>query len=172
MRTKTRTKIPLAVICKMSREQFAEVLGGIFENAQWVAREAWESRPFASREELRARMMDAVRRAPAERVTEFLRGHPELASPVPMAELSVAEQQGAGLYRLTEADARKFANRNREYAEKFGFPFILAVKGRDSSDILAAMSRRLRGTAEKERETALAEIGKIASFRLEELVEG
>jgi len=169
---RTKTKIPLAVIGKMSREQFAGVLGGIFENAPWVAREAWEFRPFSSVEELHARMMDVVRRAPEERIVDFLRGHPELAAPRPMTVLSVSEQQGAGLNRLSEEDAKKFAGRNREYFEKFGFPFIMAVKGRDSEEILAAMSRRLRGTAAKEKATALAEIGKITAFRLADLLEG
>ncbi|MCD9023324.1 2-oxo-4-hydroxy-4-carboxy-5-ureidoimidazoline decarboxylase [Cohnella silvisoli] len=169
MRTKLR--IPMLVISKMSREQFTEVLGGIFEHAPWVAASAWELRPFKSRKELHDRMMDVVKRAPKETVTALFRGHPDLATRLQVTEYSASEQHGAGLDQLTQEEYEHFVAYNRDYTEKFGFPFIMAVKGKGRSEILIAMKTRINHSEAEERETALVEIGKITGFRMEDLLE-
>jgi 2-oxo-4-hydroxy-4-carboxy-5-ureidoimidazoline decarboxylase len=168
---KTRLRIPLLVISKMSREQFTEVLGGIFEHAPWVAASAWEFRPFKSRKELHDKMMDVVKRAPRDTVTALFRGHPDLATRLQVTEYSASEQLGAGLNQLSQEEYEEFASYNREYTEKFGIPFIMAVKGKRKNEILISMKARINHTEAEERETALAEIGKITGFRLEDLLE-
>ncbi|MFC5471969.1 2-oxo-4-hydroxy-4-carboxy-5-ureidoimidazoline decarboxylase [Cohnella suwonensis] len=170
---KTKSGIPMLVVSKMSKEQFTEVLGGVFEHAPWVAGQAWECRPFKTRKQLHDKMMDIVRSAPEEEITALFRGHPDLATRLEvMTAYSVAEQQGAGLSQLTQEEYDKFAAFNREYTGKFGFPFIMAVKGKGKNEILVAMKIRVEHTVEEEREIALGEIAKIAAFRMEDLLEG
>jgi 2-oxo-4-hydroxy-4-carboxy-5-ureidoimidazoline decarboxylase len=168
---KTKSGIPLLVVSKMSREQFKDILGGIFEHAPWVAEGAWEFRPFRTRKQLHETMMDVVRQAPEEKVTELFRSHPDLATRLQVTEYSAAEQQGAGLNQLTQEEYERFAAYNKEYTSKFGFPFIMAVKGRSKAEILIAMQARINHTEAAERKTALDEIRKITGFRLEDLLE-
>ncbi|WP_220471208.1 2-oxo-4-hydroxy-4-carboxy-5-ureidoimidazoline decarboxylase [Cohnella cholangitidis] len=168
---RTETGIPMPVIGKMSKEQFVETLGGIFENAPWVAEGAWEHRPFKTRKQLHDKMMEVVRQASDETVTAFFRGHPDLATRLEVTEYSAAEQQGAGLSLLSAEEVETFAANNREYAEKFGFPFIMAVKGKNKNEVLLAMKIRIHHSEAEERETALEEIGKITGFRLKDLLE-
>jgi 2-oxo-4-hydroxy-4-carboxy-5-ureidoimidazoline decarboxylase len=168
---RTKTGIPMLVISKMSKEQFVEVLGGIFENAPWVAEGAWEYRPFKTCKQLHDKMLDIVRHASVETLTALYRGHPDLATRLEVTEYSAAEQQGAGLSQLSPEEYEAFSVHNREYTAKFGFPFIMAVKGKSKNEILLAMKIRIRHSEAEERETALGEIGKITGFRLEDLLE-
>jgi 2-oxo-4-hydroxy-4-carboxy-5-ureidoimidazoline decarboxylase len=168
---RTNMGIPMLVISKMSLEQFTEVLGGIFEYAPWVAESVWEQRPFKSRNELHDKMMEVVKQAPRDAVTALFCGHPDLATRLKVTEYSAAEQQGAGLNQLTQQEYEEFAAYNREYTEKFGFPFIMAVKGKGKKEILFAMKVRIHHSETDERETALGEIKKITGFRLEDLLE-
>jgi 2-oxo-4-hydroxy-4-carboxy-5-ureidoimidazoline decarboxylase len=169
MRTKLR--IPMLILSKMSRVQFVEVLGGIFEHAPWVAETAWENRPFRTRKQLHDVMMEVVREAPPETVIALYRSHPDLATRLQVTEYSTAEQQGAGLDQLTQEEYEQFATYNREYTKKFGFPFIMAVKGKSKSEILMAMQARIHHSDATEREKALSEIKQITGFRLEDLLE-
>jgi 2-oxo-4-hydroxy-4-carboxy-5-ureidoimidazoline decarboxylase len=171
MPMRTKLGIPLLVISKMSRDQFTEVLGGIFEHAPWVAASAWELRPFKSRKELHDKMMDVVKRAPIDTVTALFRAHPDLATRLQVTDYSASEQHQAGLNQLTQEEYDEFAFYNREYTDKFGFPFIMAVRGKSKNEILIAMKARINHAEAEERETALAEIGKITIFRLEDLLE-
>ncbi|RKP55425.1 2-oxo-4-hydroxy-4-carboxy-5-ureidoimidazoline decarboxylase [Cohnella endophytica] len=168
---RTKPGIPMLVISKMSKDQFIEVLGGIFENAPWVAEGAWEHRPFKTRKQLHDRMIGIVKEAPEETILALFRGHPDLATRLEVTEYSAAEQQGAGLSQLTHEEYEEFAAYNREYTEKFGFPFIMAVKGKSKNEILLAMKIRIHHIVAEERDTALGEIAKITGFRLEDLLE-
>jgi 2-oxo-4-hydroxy-4-carboxy-5-ureidoimidazoline decarboxylase len=111
-----------------------------------------------------------MRLATRERQLELIRAHPELAARATMTPDSVAEQRGAGLDQLTANEHAALLKLNRQYRERFGFPFILAVKGKDKNDIRAALEARVRNDPETEFQTALSEIEKIAGFRLEALV--
>lgn len=168
---RTKLFIPILVISKMSKEQFAEVLGGIFEHAPWVAEQAWEYRPFRTRTHLHEIMMGVVERAPQEAVTALFRGHPDLATRLQVTEFSASEQRGAGLDQLNPEEYEQFASYNKEYTDKFGFPFIMAVRGRSKSEILTAMKARIHHSEEEEREKALGEIKQITGFRLDDLLE-
>lgn len=168
---RTKLGIPMLVVSKMSKDQFIEVLGGIFENAPWVAEGSWPYRPFKTRKQLHDKMLDIVKEAPEETVTALFRGHPDLATRLEVTEYSAAEQQGAGLSQLSQEEYEEFGAINREYTEKFGFPFIMAVKGKRKNEILMAMKIRIRHSVADERETALEEIAKITAFRMEDLLE-
>ncbi len=157
-----------------SPQYFVAVLGGIFEHSPWVAEEVLEQRPFTSLETLHQAMVAAVDRASEQKQLDLIRAHPDLAGKAALAGLtadSKQEQAGAGLNRLSEAEYKRFHELNAAYRERFGFPFIIAVKGHSKESILEAFAARLDNDYEAEKERALAEIAKIARFRLAALIE-
>lgn len=166
--------IGLAAVNRLDRPAFVELLGGVFEHAPWVAERAHAQRPFADVAALHGAMMGVVRLAsPAERLA-FLNGHPELAGPESrkrvMTGESTAEQGSAGLDRMSAAEFDWFDALNAAYRQKFGFPFIVAVRGRGKAEILAAFEARLARGRDVEGEAALAEIAAITRMRLDRLV--
>ncbi|MCJ2135945.1 2-oxo-4-hydroxy-4-carboxy-5-ureidoimidazoline decarboxylase [Methylobacterium sp. J-026] len=166
----------LAAVNRMDAGAFEARLGGVFEHAAWVARDAWAARPFASVADLHAAMMRAVRSAPAAAQLAFLNGHPELAGPEARARSltddSAREQDGAGLARMSEAEAAAFDRLNAAYRARFGIPFIIAVRGRGRAEILAAFEARLGRDRAAEMETALEEVAQITRLRLDRLIDG
>lgn len=112
--------------------------------------------------------------ADAARQLALLRAHPDLAGKAARAgaltEHSTAEQAGAGLDRLSDAEYERFHALNDAYQQTFGFPFIIAVKGHTKDTILAAFAERLENSEAKERATALAQVARIARFRLDEML--
>ncbi len=114
-------------------------------------------------------MRAEVDAAPREMQRALICAHPELASRARMADASVQEQSGAGLDRCSPAEFEAFQRLNAAYNARFGFPFIVAVKGLTRADILAAFEARLANEPETEFATAIAQIHRIAGFRLAEL---
>ena len=159
----------------LSRTDFVDRLGGIFESSPWVAEQVYPKRPFDDVPGLHAAMCAEVAAAGEAAQLKLIRAHPDLAGKAALAgELtaaSSAEQAGAGLDRLNAEEYRRFHDLNSRYRERFGFPFILAVRGHDKTSILAAFGARLPNDADTERETALGQIYKIARLRLEALTE-
>ncbi|SDX78762.1 2-oxo-4-hydroxy-4-carboxy-5-ureidoimidazoline decarboxylase [Paenibacillus sp. CF384] len=155
----------------LSKEMFVGQIGGVFEHSPWIAEKAWEARPFHSVNELHEAMLDVVRQAPEDQVTELLRAHPDLAARMTMTSYSSAEQQGAGLHELSPDEYKRFAQLNAAYTTQFGFPFIMAVRGRTKADLLAAMQERLQHSTVQERRQALLEIQRITQLRLMDVIE-
>jgi 2-oxo-4-hydroxy-4-carboxy-5-ureidoimidazoline decarboxylase len=154
------------------RAEFMARLGGIYEHSPWVAERAFMVRPFRNLDHLHQEMQVAMLAATAEEKLALIRAHPELLGRLEAAELtesSRSEQSGAGLDRCTAEEKARMQALNAQYREKFGFPFIVAVKGLDWGGIIARMQARLGNSREAELATALAEIGRIARFRLEAL---
>jgi len=154
----------------MEREPFIAAIGWVFEHSPWVAERAWPSRPFVTLAALHAAMTDIVERASPQEQLALIRAHPDLGARLRMSAASAREQAGAGLDRLKAEEFDDLQFLNSLYREKFGFPFIYAVKGRSKSDILAALKRRLAGDSEAERAIALTHVYRIALFRLEDIV--
>ena len=157
---------------RLDRAAFVARLGGIYERSPWVAEQAWATRPFATVEALHAAMQAAVLSAPRPRQLALIDAHPELLGRLEAAELtesSRAEQAAAGLDRCSAAEKARMRELNAAYRAKFGFPFIVAVRGLDWGGIIARMEARLGHEREREFATALAEIGRIARLRLEAL---
>ncbi|MCS7059251.1 MAG: 2-oxo-4-hydroxy-4-carboxy-5-ureidoimidazoline decarboxylase [Meiothermus sp.] len=156
---------------RLPLEDFVEKVGWVFEGSPWIAQAAWESRPWASLEALHQSLVRVVQRAPREAQLALIRAHPDLGSRTRMAEASQAEQRGAGLDTLTPAEYERIQVLNRAYTERFGFPFILAVRGKGKAEVFRAMEARLESDPETEFQTALSEVYKIAYFRLADLLE-
>jgi OHCU decarboxylase len=161
----------LQQINALTREDFVKAFGWVFEDSPWVADAAWNSRPFASRGELHSAMRQQVEDAGTERQLALLRAHPDLGDRVRMSEASAREQAGAGLNQLTEEEHDSLLSLNREYRERFGFPFLFAVKGSGNRDIIEALRRRIVAAPESELREALEQVYRIAWFRLESLME-
>jgi 2-oxo-4-hydroxy-4-carboxy-5-ureidoimidazoline decarboxylase len=155
----------------LSPEAFAAAFGDVAEGSPWVAERAFAAQPFASR----AALVDAFQRAlaTASRPEQeaVLRAHPDLGRRASLAPDSAREQSGAGLDRLTASELARFESLNEGYRARFGFPFILAVKGADKHRILDAFAQRAGGAPEEEVWTALAQVMRIMRFRLEERVD-
>jgi len=159
-----------AALNAMDRSAFWAALGSIFEGSPWVAERAWEARPFTCRESVHTAMCAAVRQAPEADRLALLRAHPDLAGKAAraraMSAASVTEQASAGLDRLSDDEFARFERLNAAYRERFGFPFVIAVRRHDRAGILAAYERRLSNTREMEIAAALAEVFDIARLRL------
>lgn len=166
----------LAEINRMDKPAFVDALGGIFEHSPWVAERAFPDRPFASVPALHAAMVAAVEHAPEHEKLALLRAHPELAGKAAVrGELTVDssnEQSGAGLSQCSPEEFALLTDLNRRYNVKFGFPFILAVKGHDRASVIREFARRVEQDRAAEFTESLAQIARITRFRLEALVTG
>jgi 2-oxo-4-hydroxy-4-carboxy-5-ureidoimidazoline decarboxylase len=171
-----RQRVDLTALGALDRAGFVAVLGGIFEHSPWVAEGAFDARPFRDLGALHAAMVAVVRGAGRERQLALVRAHPQLAGREAAAGTltsdSSAEQASAGLDRCTPEELVALRERNAAYLERFGFPFVMAVKGRSRHEILAAMVARLGNDGEAEIDRCLEEIAQIARRRLEALLGG
>jgi 2-oxo-4-hydroxy-4-carboxy-5-ureidoimidazoline decarboxylase len=165
----------LAQVNALDRERFVAALGEVFEHSPWIAEVAWSLRPFASIDALHIAMVGAMRSASAADQLALLRAHPELAGKAAIrGELtadSKIEQSGAGLDRCSPAEYARLQELNGAYNKKFGFPFIIAVKGLDRAAIIARFTERIERDRPREFDEALGQIGAIARFRLEALID-
>jgi 2-oxo-4-hydroxy-4-carboxy-5-ureidoimidazoline decarboxylase len=163
---------PLTDINQMDQAAFITVFGPVFENTPHVAQQVWGERPFATVADLHGHMVAAVAAMSASEQLALIRAHPDLGGRLEMAPASVAEQAGAGLSQLSAAEYEQFHQLNSAYQGKFGFPFVMAVKGQTKGTILAAFETRLGHGLDQERQQALSEIAQIARFRLDDLIAG
>lgn len=163
-------KYTIETLNQMDQEEFVTALGGIFEDTPSIASRAWSLRPFSDVSDLYQKMWSVVQAmSPAEQLA-FIQAHPDLGAKVQMTDASVKEQAGAGLNQLTTEEYEEFNALNQAYKQKFGFPFIIAVKSHTTLSILDNFRQRMGNVVEVEREKALAEIAKIARFRLIEIL--
>ena len=156
---------------KLDHTEFVSRFGAIYEHSAWVAAEvASLSTEIDDMERLAEFMVDCVDNASTSRQLELIRAHPDLAGKAQVAgeltEESTSEQASAGLNQCSVGEYEQFQVLNEAYHEKFGFPFIMAVKDSGRAEILSAFSDRLENDPTLEFETALAEIHKIARLRL------
>lgn len=166
--------ISLQQLNTVPAEHFVQTLCGIFEHSPWVAARVLPLRPFRSRLQLHQSMCKAVAEAGADEQLALIRAHPELAGRAALRQEltpeSSREQKGAGLDQCSPEEFAQLHALNSAYQNKFGFPFVLAVRGHDRHSILAAFAERLQHEVAAEQALALEQIGRIAGFRLCELV--
>lgn len=161
---------------RMSREEFVAAFGPVFERSAWVAEHTFSSGRTESMDTLEGLhevMCRVMRSAPPPDLQALIRAHPDLAGRLAVAgeltEASASEQASAGLGECTLEEFAKLDRLNTAYTERFGFPFIMAVKGSDRAAILAALEGRFENDPATEFGTALKEIERIALFRLEDI---
>src|SRR4249920_348999 len=166
--------LTLERINAMTPQAFLGALGGVFEHSPWIAEGAFAVRPFASVTALHEAMVNAVKHAPRERQFALLNAHPELAGKEAQAgaltSSSAAEQASVGLNALSPEEIGALARWNREYLEKFGFPFIIAVRRHTKMSIFSEIERRLANDTETELNACLEQVFLITRLRLEALL--
>ena len=166
--------IELDALNALDRAAFVRELGAVFEHSPWVAEGAFARRPFASVEALHRAMCEVVAGAGDEAQLALIRAHPQLAGRAAirgeLTDASRREQGGAGLDQCTPEEFAQLHVLNDAYERRFGFPFILAVRGHTRATILASMALRLDNEPATERAEALRQIERIAMFRLGDLV--
>ena len=161
---------------RMAVSDFVAAFGDVAERSLWVAERAAGARPFAGREAVTEAFAAALRGAARGEQLAVLRAHPDLAGRAAVAgdlsEDSRREQAGAGLDRLTPAEFERFTALNAAYRERFGIPFIFAVKGATKHMILSAFEERIANAPEVEHGNAIDNVCRIMRFRIEDRVAG
>lgn len=160
-----------------AREDFIARFGGVFEHSPFIAERAYDDGlifvPLTAKGVHQA-LVSVFRAASREERLGVLCAHPDLAGRLAIAggltEDSRKEQAGAGLDRLSPQEHARFTELNTAYTQKFGFPFIIAVKGLDRQDILAAFEKRVHNSPDEEFGTATAQVERIAALRLAALL--
>ena len=156
------------------RAGFVDALGAIFEHSSWVVDRAWQRRPFAAADDLMTAMLAVVEAASDDEKLALIRAHPDLAGKAARAgaltEHSASEQAGVGLNRLSDEEFARFHHLNDAYKARFGFSFVIAVRGQTRETVRAAFEARLKNDLAAEMAEALRNIGLIARFRLEDVL--
>ncbi|MBL8519029.1 MAG: 2-oxo-4-hydroxy-4-carboxy-5-ureidoimidazoline decarboxylase [Betaproteobacteria bacterium] len=153
---------------------FSRLLGPVYEHSPWIAERAFARRPFATPRDLHLALYGVVLAATEAEQLALLNAHPELAGKEAEAGALTAasrqEQGSAGLDRLTREELATLANGNARYRERFGFPFIIAVRLHSRASIFAALEGRFHNTRAQELQNAIAQVGEIARLRLAALI--
>jgi OHCU decarboxylase len=167
--------IALKDLNALAPAEFVAQLGAIYEHSPWVPERVAGQRPFATVFALHEAMLQAVLDADVAMQLALIRAHPELAGKAAirgdLTPESTSEQKHAGLANCTAAQFEKLHALNAAYGSRFGFPFILAVKGHTPDSVIKQFEARIANSVDDERRVALEQIGRIARFRLIDLVE-
>ena len=158
-------------INKLPKSEFIKFFANIFENAGWIAEELYKQKPFKGFDELSSKMMNIFEISSKEKKLKILNDHPDLGDKAEISLLtpdSLKEQTSVGLDQCTKEEFNEFKKLNDGY-KKFGFPFILAVKGKSKIEILNNFRKRINSEPQVEFEEAIKQVKKIASLRLKSL---
>ncbi|MDV2857013.1 MULTISPECIES: 2-oxo-4-hydroxy-4-carboxy-5-ureidoimidazoline decarboxylase [Oceanimonas] len=160
----------------MGRDEFVKTFADIYEHSPWVAEQTYDqglTEADNEIEQLHARMSSVMSNANKQAQLDLINAHPDLAGKAAqrgeLTEASTNEQAGAGISECTAEEFERFTFLNNAYKEKFQFPFIMAVKGSNRHQILAAFEERIHNDYDTEFDRAVKEINKIAMFRLSDM---
>jgi len=159
-------------IDKLTETEFVEVFGNIFENASWIAVRLYKQKPFYNFNNLCEKMISIFENTDNQSKLKILNSHPDLANKTKIGSLtpdSNKEQATARLDQCSEEEFNEFKNLNLTYKNTFGFPFILAVKGKNKLDILTNFKKRILFDRQIEFNEAIKQVKQIANLRLSEL---
>ena len=154
----------------LTKKEFLSIFGNIFEKSEWIAEEVFNSKPFKDSKDLVIKMMNIYEKTSNDKIIEIFNLHPKLAIEKKLTSFSSKEQIGAKLNTCTEEELEEFKHLNENYQKKFGFPFIIAVKGKNKDEILNNFKRRIKNNLEIEFKETKTQVKKIASLRLEEIL--
>jgi len=157
-------------INKLSKSDFISIFGNVFEKTEWIAQKSHDSKPYKNFEELFLKMVEIFENSNKEIHIKILNAHPDLAIEKKLTNDSKNEQKNASLNQCTNEEFIEFKKLNEEYKKKFGFPFIIAVKGKNKEEILNSFRQRITNNINSEFEEAKKQVKKIASLRLSEII--
>jgi len=168
-------QVTLQELNALDQERFVQALDGLFEGPPCIVAQAWHQRPFADLNHLLQTLCSIMHAAPVAQQIMLLCAHPDLVGRAALAgtlsPASASEQAAAQLDRLTPEEVATFQRLNAQYQQRFGFPFVICARENKKESILAGFASRLPHTREQEITLALAEVAKICSFRLYDLVQ-
>ncbi len=159
-------------INNLSQIKFNEIFANIFEKTKWIAERLYNQKPFNSFEDLRSKILEIFKTTSKENQLKIIRAHPDLADKTKISLLNIdsrTEQSRAGLDQCSEKEFIEFKNLNNEYKKKFGFPFILAVEGKNKAEILNKFKKRILNSADDEFKESISQVCKIANLRLNKI---
>ena len=155
---------------KLNKSEFLSIFGNVFEKTEWIAEKCYNSKPFNNVQELVNKMMEVFENSIKEKHLKILNSHPDLAVKKKLTKESENEQANANLNQCTNEEFEEFNKLNEKYKKKFGFPFIIAVKGKNKNEILNIFRQRITNNINLEFEEAKKQVKKIATFRLSEII--
>ncbi len=155
---------------QLNKSEFISIFGNVFEKTEWIAERCYESKPYNNLDQLISKMMEIFENTEKEKHLEILNSHPNLAVEKKLTYDSKNEQKNASLNQCTNEEFMEFKKLNEDYKKKFGFPFIIAVKGKNKEEILINFRQRITNNINSEFEEAKKQVKKIASFRLGEII--
>jgi len=153
----------------LNKSEFLSIFGNVFEKTESVALKVFELKPFKDFDDIVSKMLKIYEEYDKDKILEILNFHPELAIEKKLTTESKLEQTSANLNECSEEEFEEFRKLNIEYKTKFGFPFIIAVKGKNKNEILINFRERIQNDLNKEFFEAKYQVKKIASFRLKDI---
>ena len=154
---------------KLNKFDFISIFGNVFEKTEWIAERVFNYLPYKNFDNLLLKFFKIYNESNKESIIKILNSHPELVVEQKLTNESKKEQKGAGLNECSKEEVEEFKKLNLNYKKKFGFPFIIAVKGKNKIDILNNFRMRLSHSENDEFIEAKEQVKKIASIRLNDI---
>ena len=154
----------------LNKSEFLAIFGNVFEKTESVALKVFELKPFKDSDDIVSKMLKIYEEYDRDKILQILNSHPELAIEKKLTTESKLEQNSANLSECSKEEFEEFKKLNLEYKTKFGFPFIIAVKGKNKNEILVNFRERIQNDLNKEFLEAKNQVKKIASFRLKDIL--
>ncbi len=155
---------------KLNKSDFISIFGNVFEKTEWIAERVFNYLPYENFDNLFLKFFKIYNESNKESIIKILNSHPELVVEQKLTNESKKEQKGAGLNECSKEEVEEFKKLNLNYKKKFGFPFIIAVKGKNKNDILNYFRTRIKNSFDEEFIEAKKQVGEIATFRFKEII--
>ena len=157
-------------INQLTKNDFIDIFGNVFEKTYWIADKTFNLKPYKNFNELLSTFFKVYENISKEDLLKIFNAHPELTVEKKLTDDSRKEQGDASLNQCSDQEFIEFKKLNVNYKKKFGFPFIVAVKGKKKEEILENFRQRFTNDTKKEFNEAKEQVKKIATFRLEEII--
>ena len=154
----------------LTENEFISIFGSVFEKTEWIAIEVFKQKPFTDSKDLIDKMIDIFNNCSEKEIIKIFNSHPKLVIEKKLTNFSSKEQKNAELDKITKEELLEFKKLNLDYEKKFKFPFIIAVKGKNKNEILNKFKIRLRNDYNSELYETKIQVIKIATFRLNEIL--
>ena len=164
-------------LAKQSSDKFLDTFKNLYEHSPWFVEQSLDrvltDEQYNNLEKFHELLCEIMLSAPSDMQDNLITAHPMLAGKKAqnneLTDFSTTEQKSAGLNDCTDDEIKLFEKLNDEYYSKFNFPFIMAVKEKNKSEILSSFKMRKNNSRGDERDNALEEINKIAWLRIKEI---
>lgn len=157
-------------INQLTKNDFIDIFGNVFEKTYWIADKAFNLKPYKNFDELITTIIKIYENSSKTDCLKIFNAHPELVVEKKLTVDSRKEQNNANLNQCSNEEFNEFQSLNDQYRKKFGFPFIIAVKGKNKNEILINFRKRIKNKISLEFEEAKKQVKKIANFRLIKII--